>query len=94
VGWRLEDARLLDRRACTTTPSPLRIFSVPPERGRWCLGSARQMVWRANRLPMLQPAVQLPSMTFTGSNAASIDALDATKNARKGAPVSSLDLDP
>ena len=43
---------------------------------------------------MSQPAVQLPSMSFTGSNAASIDALDATKNARKGAPVSSLDLDP
>jgi hypothetical protein len=41
------------------------------------------MVWTANRLPMSQPAVQMPSMSFTGSNAASIYALDAIKNARR-----------
>jgi hypothetical protein len=33
-GWRLQDARLLDGRARTTTPRLLRIFGVPPERGR------------------------------------------------------------
>jgi hypothetical protein len=41
----------------------------------------------ANRLPTLQP----PSKSFTGSSAASIDLFDATKDAGKGPPVSSLD---
>jgi predicted DNA-binding transcriptional regulator AlpA len=44
-------------------------------------GSSRQMAWTANRPPTSQSPSQMPSMSFTGSNGASIDAFDATKEA-------------
>ena len=46
-------------------------------------------VWTANRRATLPPASQMHLKSFTGSSAASIDALDGTRDAQKGPSVSS-----
>jgi hypothetical protein len=51
------------------------------------------MDWTANRLPMWQPLSQMPSKSYTGSSAASIDVSDATTDVRIDPGVSSLGLD-
>jgi hypothetical protein len=51
-------------------------------------GSSKPKGWTANRLPMSQPPVHMPSKSFTGSSAASIDVSDATADA--SFPVSSF----
>jgi hypothetical protein len=66
------------RKAPTTMPRQFRTLDGPCAMLLLVPGWSRQRGWTANRLPMSPPLSKMPSKSYTGSSAASIDVSDVT----------------